>query len=295
MLKFITMLLNEKKPIQHVIIVGIAKDVEKSLDADYTRIQNVFSNLSEKVSWFIVESNSIDNSVAKLNATKNSYENFDFKSLGTMRGHHPRFVHMAESRNEYLSEIRTSIKYKSADYVAIVDLNNLNNELSVEAVRSCFQRSDWDVCTANQNGPYYDIWALRHDLWSPNDCWQAHHFLRNNGVRPEKALYAAVQSRMLRIPPGADWIKVDSAFGGLALYKRWTLDEGFYSATTQTGQSVCEHLSLHESITNRGGRIFVNPKMVNTSYTDHSEHTRLLRKLIRFSKYPIKYLKKKSR
>jgi hypothetical protein len=85
---------------------------------------------------------------------------------------------------------------------------------------------------------------------------------------------------------------VDSAFGGFAIYKRWTLDEGSYDATTESGLSVCEHLSLHESITGRGGRIFVNPALINTNYTDHSGHTRIFRKLIRYSKYPTKFFKK---
>lgn len=285
------MLSNEVKPIRHLAILGIAKDVEKTIESDYKKIQKVFANLSEKITWFIVESNSSDMSIDKLTALQNVYENFQFKTLGKMSGSVPRFVHMAKSRNEYLTELRTNSKYESVDYVAIVDLNNLNNKLKIESVRSCFKRDDWDVCTANQNGPYYDIWALRHSLWSPNDCWQAHKFLREKGVSPEKALFSAVQSRMLRIPREADWIKVDSAFGGLAIYKRWTLDEGSYVAKSESGQSVCEHVSLHDSINKRGGRIFINPMMINTNYTDHSRHTRQLSKLLRISKYPIKYLK----
>ena len=32
---------------------------------------------------------------------------------------------------------------------------------------------NWAVMTANVKGRYYDIWALREDNWSPNDCWLA--------------------------------------------------------------------------------------------------------------------------
>ena len=37
---------------------------------------------------------------------------------------------------------------------------------------SCWQYQNWDVFTANTSDIYYDIWALRHNNWSPNDCWQ---------------------------------------------------------------------------------------------------------------------------
>lgn len=45
-------------------------------------------------------------------------------------------------------------------------MNDLIDEAA--AAKSCFEiPSDWGGLTANQDGPYYDIWALRHPRLVP--------------------------------------------------------------------------------------------------------------------------------
>jgi len=140
------------------------------------------------------------------------------------------------------------------------------------------------VCTANQAGPYYDLWALRHPLWSPNDCRAGHRFLVEHGVNPERALQATVLSRMITLPHSGPWMRVDSAFGGLALYRRGLLRGLRYEGLTADGQEVCEHVALHAAIRARGGLIFINPRLLCSGATEHSNMLGVRQRLHRWAR-----------
>ena len=77
---------------------------------------------------------------------------------------------------------------------------------------------------------------------------------------------------MIVIPQDAEWIEVDSAFGGLAIYRRETLLDvsSRYIGLYKDGIEVVEHVSLHLGIIQNGYKIFINPRLINTDFTDHS-------------------------
>jgi hypothetical protein len=86
----------------------------------------------------------------------------------------------------------------------------------------------------------------------------------------EAATFAAVYARMVTIPQDGEWIEVDSAFGGLAIYRRDCLRHARYIGLNKTGREICEHVPFHMALRKRGSRIFVNPKLINCAYTEHS-------------------------
>lgn len=109
---------------------------------------------------------------------------------------------------------------------------------------------------------------------------------------PEKALFTSVHSRMITIPASSDWIEVDSAFGGLAIYKKATFMVGEYHGTDQFGQPVCEHVPFHKYLTENKYRIFINPRFINTNGTDHSKQFSRTYRIYRKLLYPKKFFKK---
>ena len=149
-----------------------------------------------KKSWFIVESDSNDETLEKLSSIK-GVENFNFKSLGKLEDKFPkRTERIAYCRNYYLQELENNEKFKNVDFLATVDLDGVNNLLTNDAVKSCWQmNNEWDVCSANQSGPYYDIWALRHKKWSPNDCWKEARELLNGGMREDLCVHKQFTKR----------------------------------------------------------------------------------------------------
>ena len=44
---------------------------------------------------------------------------------------------------------------------------------------------------------------------------------------------------------------------------------------------VCEHVQLHAALRAHGGRIFINPGLINTGYTSHTKKLLLLSRIRR--------------
>jgi hypothetical protein len=275
-----------------ILVTGIVKDISETIDSDLSQIESALSDFKE-VLWFLVESDSKDSSVEKLEKLSKSRKNFRYISLGSIQdAGKPRTIGMARARNVCLEEVKSYAPYREVDYVAVSDFNRLNSRLSVVGIRSCFENPIWDACFANQSGRYYDVWALRHPLWSPNDCWQQHAFFRKFYRFPELALNASIRNRMIHIPKNSDWIEVDSAFGGFGIYKRETYLLGSYTGITSENLPICEHVPFHEELRKSGNHLFINPQLINTHSTDHSQRMNLLRTFVRVASYPIKILKR---
>jgi hypothetical protein len=61
-------------------------------------------------------------------------------------------------------------------------------------------------------------------------------------------------------------IEVDSAFGGLGIYKRDALLAGRYIGLDDAGNEACEHIYFHTNLRKAGYRIFINCALVNSAH-----------------------------
>ena len=256
-----------------LVVMGTARNCATTLAADLAslaRALKVFPNLH----WFLVESDSQDDTVKVLQNFKENVPNFNFVSLGNLSETMPlRTERLAHCRNRCLDELQDNLAFVDAEYVAIADLDGTQSLLTQQGLMSCFERPDWGACFANQEGSYYDIWALRHPVWSPNDCWEQKMFYEQAGLSSEKSAYLAVFSRMIDIPADAEWLEVDSAFGGLGIYKTKYFQNARYNGSASNnlwGGQVCEHVAFHKALKANGAKLFINPRMVNTSLNEHS-------------------------
>ena len=252
------------------MVVGTVRNCELTLEKNIALFRDLFTYFDE-THFFIVESDSSDETILELKKIEDKYENFKFISLGQLEKRYPsRTERIALCRNYYLDEIRMSNEGRKADYICVVDLDGDFSQLSTLGILSCWKRDGWDACFANQNAPYYDIWALRHPYWSPNDCWKQQELLIQQGMNRLRAKNLAVYSKMVRIRKETDWIEVQSAFGGLGIYKRNSLVSGEYLGKDEKGNEVCEHVSLNSSLHENGGKLFINPKMVTGGWNTHN-------------------------
>jgi hypothetical protein len=274
-----------------VLVVGAVRNIETTLHVDVTRFQKVFAGFQE-VKFLVIESDSSDKSLEVLEKTSLINPDFKYVSLGDLESKIPnRTERLAYVRNTYLEIIENDQSFEDFEIIAIADFNNLNNKLERGAVEGLFNDNYWSVRTANQSGPYYDIWALRHPIWSPNDCWENLQFLREYKKFPELALYAAVNSRMIKIPKNANPIAVQSAFGGLGVYKRSVIiGKRYKGIDVNSGKMICEHVPFHEAIIQEGHVIEVFPSLINMRKTDHTRRFGLAPSLLRVAKYLPKYL-----
>lgn len=249
---------------KNIVVAGIVRNCEKFLIHDISRIQKALADYSD-VKFLIIESDSNDNTLEILEHLKNSINGFFYISLGTLANKIPkRTERLAYCRNRYLEELENNQMYRNAEYVLITDMDGTNELLTKEGIESCQDIYNWDVCTANQAGAYYDLWALRHPLLSPNDCWKVFRFMVDElGVKSIAAKEKALKSRMFRFHKSLKPFEVDSAFGGLAIYKRHSLQNARYTGIDNNGSEVCEHVELHRQIRENGYKIFLNPGMIN--------------------------------
>lgn len=268
--------MREHKPINAaaIAVVGCVRNGAKTVRRAVETLARATAGFAN-VQFLVIESDSTDATVAELAGLRQQSERFEFISLGTLAERIPaRTERIAHCRNRYLEELRGNARYSAVDYVMVADLDGVNDDLRPEALATCWNTTTaWDVVTANQRDAYYDIWALRHPDWCPVDCHEQYTRLREIFERP-RALTIAIHSRMVRLSPRAAWIEVDSAFGGLAIYRREALLAGNYSGV-EGGQSVCEHVPLHSQLRVQGFRIFINPALINAHRTDHSARIRL--------------------
>jgi len=268
------------------LIAGVVRNGEKTIEKEITHLAKVFKNFTN-LHWFVVESDSSDHTLEKLDSLTQSIPNFRYMSAGVLADKMPsRLVRLAHCRNLYLEELQNNPLYQAIDYLVVADLDNMNPLLTEEAVLSCWERAGWGGCCANQAGPYYDLAALRHPEWMPTDCWRHYQFLREHGHSEEKALEAAVYTNMVTIAPQSKWIEVDSAFGGIAVYPTKALGNARYQGYDVQGRDAVDHIGFCAGIRANSYSIYINPKLINTSFNVHNypllESRRLKKQLKNF-------------
>ncbi|MBS0474218.1 MAG: hypothetical protein JSR28_03595, partial [Proteobacteria bacterium] len=245
-----------------ILITGTARDCAAFLGPGIASLERATAGFRQR-QFLIIESDSTDGTPAVL-ARLAREGRIAYESLGALTGRMPfRTQRIAHCRNRILDHVHTeSARY---DYVIVADLDGVNATIERSALESGWNTAEpWDGLTANQNGAYYDVWALRHPAWSPNDCWEAVRQLTPLfGAR--KACQMAVYGRQVRLPSTGGLVEVESAFGGLAIYRTEAFVAGHYDGLTADGREICEHVPFHAAMRAAGFRIFINPQMLNTS------------------------------
>ena len=256
-------------------ITGIVRDAEKSVAGSVSAIDAAFRQFGA-TRWFVVESDSSDRTLKRLAELAGTMDDFSFVSLGALQLRlAERIDRIAFCRNSYLKTFFDNGLDEESDFLVVADLDGMNMELDGPALASCWAHDGWDACFANQDGPYYDIYALRHPVWSATDPQTAIRFFRQFGLSPSKSVNLAVYDKMIRIPRDAEWIEVESAFGGLGIYRSRALKEKRYHGRDPSGAVICEHVMLHQQMRQAGCRLFINPGLVNDSITEHTRHAGL--------------------
>lgn len=295
-----------------ILLVGTVSNVEKNLKCDLVKVLNALSGFKE-ISVFLVESDSADQTSKLLSNFASQIPNFSFLSLGNLKSNIPdRIDRIRYCRNQYISYIRNIPNSELPKYIAVADLDGMNKALSKKALVSCFKKNDWDVVLSNQKFGYYDIFALRHKKWQPNDCFaeleelkrkiQLRNPNKNNLFNKIKLIWAydrarnkAIYSKMIRIRKNSPWIQVNSGFGGFAIYKSQLFLQHDYSANSALTKES-EHVALHNKIVSSGGKIFINPALINSNFNTYNINRvfviREIRRLTNKNNQIINFLKR---
>jgi hypothetical protein len=283
---------------KNVILVGTISSAANNLRSDLSKVTKAMSTFN-LIKIFLVESDSTDLTVTILEELRTEIENFDFISLGHLKRDIPERVNRIRyCRNIYVSEIRNLSKTLKIDYVVVADLDGMNSKLSPEAFESSFTRDDWGAVLANQSGGYYDLLALRHPTWCPQDVIKDLKIEQSRidksplpklalirrtrrRVAFDRARKKAIYSKMLVIKKSDNWIRVLSGFGGLGIYKTDVFMSFDYTISELDMGFESEHVALSKKIIESGQKIFINPCMINNHFNTYNINKFLVIRQIR--------------
>lgn len=270
-----------------VAIVGTISNVENKLENELDQLISALANFNVS-NIFLVESDSTDSTSTLLQKLTKKHSNLSYTKLGNLRNEIPnRIDRIRHCRNNYVQWIRENYSMNLWDYVVVVDLDGMNKKIKSAGIASCFLSPiSWDAVFANQKYGYYDIYALRHGVWMPYDCFRVLNIMKKKLelwllTRPIrsflfKRIYfdqlrrKLIYDKMLKIPINFDWIQVRSAFGGLAIYRTALFLENDYSIIFNRGNIRSEHIDFHEKCIKDGYKLYVNPKLINSNWNEYN-------------------------
>jgi hypothetical protein len=254
---------------KNILVTGLTRNSEGHLSTEIKRIQTHLSEVFSEVKFLVIESDSSDKTLSELKKIKANTPNFEFLSLGKLEKKYPkRIERLTKCRNVYVNEIRSNKRYRLINYVAVFDFDIKNNRLDLKVLNTWLNQKNWAALFTNQTGSYYDIYALRKKGWNENDCFV--EFRRLKSSLPSKlAKKEAIWGKMVRIPKDSKPIKVQSAFGGLGIYRKEIFVRYDYTPPLHLVEES-EHVVLHYKIDKKYGGLFILPSLTNFSWNPHN-------------------------
>jgi len=250
----------------NILIAGPARNIAQFVAQDIEALLNACNHF-KSVKVLVIESDSSDDTLLVLDRLKQAHKQFHYISHGSLaKKMSKRTDRLAYARNCVIDEVRNNLEYANIDFIAMADLDGINRDITSEKIERCWSLKDpWDVITANQPDRYYDIWTLRHPDWSPDDCLAQRSTLEKI-MGKDAANNLAVKAKQVSLDPSWGMIEVDSAFGGLGIYKKEAFISGRYIGLDARGNEVSDHISFHKDLKNAGYRIYINCALVNSNH-----------------------------
>lgn len=168
---------------------------------------------------------------------------------------HKRIDKMAALRNQYMEYVdRQGWK---GDYYLVVDLDVA--QLSFKGILSSFETNvDWDAVTAFGYSTSPRLRRRYHDTYALTEYGEQ--------ILPQtEEKIKSLADRYGKLKPTDEWVRVYSAFGGLAIYKFEAFDGLRYAVFENADKRVevrCEHYSIYQQMEMKGfNRVYINPAM----------------------------------
>lgn len=269
------------------VIIGAARNIATFLPQTLEQINKIVP-LWKEAAVVIAENGSTDATQQILADYKLSASHrVDILTLDATANEIPvRTARLAHVRTKLLEHVHTH--FPSFDYILMVDLDGILDGFRIQTLETAFKPTHppWDALFANTKTSYYDIWALRSKaLGITFDCWDLiQHMQIQMGADVETAKAFAVKKYQIKIKPSTPLIPVESAFGGLGLYRlSKTIGcayNGMATVCSCTDQMkvikgtcfphTCEHVSFHKDmIEKHGAKLFIIPSIQINSQEEH--------------------------
>lgn len=254
---------------KEIVIAGLARDCAHSLP----RLLPMLEELADRFSrshFIFLENDSLDRTKEVFKAFARQHPSCYFESLdGIGRTYRKRTARLAYLRNAVLERAEVCVADPQHAFLLLLDLDDVNSTVSVDYLVNLVENDtgDWAGLFANQADRYYDLWALRHARLCPYDVWRKVRE-RPKEMSPEDAVARFITAISFSLPPDQGRVEVESAFGGLGLYRLSAISGCRYLGLGDDGHEVCEHVAFNEAVRLRGGRLFIDCALINARGTE---------------------------
>tara|TARA_Y100000816_G_C26087690_1_gene574225 strand:+ start:753 stop:1601 length:849 start_codon:yes stop_codon:yes gene_type:complete len=193
---------------------------------------------------------------------------------------HLRTERIAFSRNQYLKLIFKSKRLSDYDYLIVFDSDGVSDKINYKSIVDALSiKQKWDAQFSNQTLAYYDIYALRCEGWVEYDCILKLNELIKKNNNPRQAFKDSISSKMIKINRKSPLIKVQSAFGGLGLYKIKSIGKAKYIGSIDN-IPICEHVTFHKELSKSNSLLYINPGLISSfGMNEHVFKNKILTRL----------------
>lgn len=254
-----------------IIIVGLVRNLEHILYGNITSL-TLLQRYCSNINFFLYENDSTDHTIDILKKCKKEIKNFEYISdkLNLKYFSHQtiesrldlksieRTQNLAKHRNACLSYIKDN--YSQSDFTIVMDMDF--EKFSLDGILNSFGWFSENFADAlvgsslefknlfsntNKNLWNYDCWAYRGSWW---DDLQKY----SNSYGYDPMLWFG----FWQLPIGSQPIQVNSAFGGIGIYKTQ-----HYISVEYEGYD-CEHVCLHKNLKNKYAnyKLCINPSQL---------------------------------
>ena len=264
-----------------IVFAGTAQNCSAYLPKTLNNIEDITSLCLES-GYVFIENDSSDNTKDILQNWGNNRSNFHLINLDGLNQTPIRTLRLELARNTYLEFIKNHPILRNYDFLIVLDMDDVGAyAVNLQVIRAGidFLQSSSDIAAifANQNGTYNDMWALRHTSLCPNDPWEeVLDYSIAYGCSDEESFGRTFFNRICAFDPNLPPIEVNSAFGGIGIYKMGfvirnpnpylgskikILSDGTKSIHVARWQ-VCEHVHFHRGIRAQNGKLFIFPRLL---------------------------------
>jgi hypothetical protein len=253
-----------------IIVCGIVRNCGKNLKKNIRTI-NQICDLAKNYQVVMFENDSVDNTKQILTDWANERKNIhislnDFNTITIPKKSNtevnPAFsVHRMEKmtsyRNQYLDYMEK--ENLEGDYVMIVDMD-VRKICKKGIIESFALNYEWDALTANgvSRAPSSFFRKRYFDSYALIECGQENIPQTEESIKAKHYKWAFLK-------PNMPLIRVASAFGGLAIYKRKAIENCRYVVVLNDDKRVeckVDHYSFHEQMRANGyDKIYINPAL----------------------------------
>ena len=143
------------------------------------------------------------------------------------------------------------------DFVIIIDLDI--SGFDIDGIANSFgSTTDWDCISANGTSLSSRFRRQYHDAYALIEYDKMNQIQTEQSIKLNRIRYSYLQKGMPLFP-------VDSAYGGVAIYKWPSVKNIYYSCLLNDDirvQCKSEHVGLHKTMKENGsGKIYINPAM----------------------------------